>query len=65
MSEIRDIYTVKEFCEAVRISERQYFRMRAANDGPRVTILGGRHVIMRNEMLRWLAVHTENAYFDL
>jgi hypothetical protein len=62
---VSDLYTVKEFCEAVRISERQYFRMRAAGDGPRVTVLGGRHVISRNEMLRWLEAHTERYYFNV
>jgi predicted DNA-binding transcriptional regulator AlpA len=63
--ETRELLTVKEFCEHVRISLRQYYRMRANDDGPRVTVLGGRHVISRNEMKRWLAVHTEHNHFDV
>lgn len=60
-----DLYTVTEFCELVRISVRQYYRMRAADDGPSVTKLGGRHLISRDEMRRWLAAHTERQSFHV
>jgi hypothetical protein len=59
------MYTVKEFCLFVRISTRQYYRLRAADDGPRVTVLGGRHVISHDEARRWLAAHTERSYFSV
>ena len=49
------MYTIKEFCALVRISTRQYYRMRAAGDGPRVTRLGGRNLVSHEEMRRWLA----------
>jgi hypothetical protein len=58
-----NLYTVAEFCEVVRISKRQYFRLRARDDGPRVTTLGGRHLISHDEMRRWLADHTERKSF--
>jgi Helix-turn-helix domain len=61
----KDLYTVAEFCEAVRISIRHYYRLRAAGDGPRLTILGGRHLISRDETRRWLASHTERNYIDV
>ena len=63
METTKDLYTVSEFCEAVRISRRQYFRLRARDDGPRVITLGGRHLISRDEMKRWLADHTERQSF--
>jgi hypothetical protein len=59
------MYTVKEFCLFVRISTRQYYRLRAAGDGPRVTVLGGRHVISHDETRRWLAAHTERNYYSV
>jgi hypothetical protein len=59
----KDLYTIAEFSVAVRISQRQYYRLRAAGDGPRVTILGGRHLISHDEMKRWLASHTERNSF--
>jgi hypothetical protein len=65
MAITKDLYTVAEFCEAVRISIRHYYRLRAAGDGPRVTILGGVHLISHDETSRWLAKHTERNYFDV
>jgi hypothetical protein len=59
------MYTIKEFCSYVRISSRQYYRLRAAGDGPRVTILGGRHLISHAEANRWLTVHTEKNWIDV
>jgi hypothetical protein len=59
------VYTIKEFCALVRISTRQYYRMRAAGDGPRVTLLGGRNLVSHEEMRRWLAAHTEQNYFTV
>jgi hypothetical protein len=59
------MYTVKEFCVFVRISTRQYYRLRAAGDGPGVTILGGKHVISYDETRRWLAAHTERSHFTV
>ena len=56
------MYTVKEFCSFVRISTRQYYRLRAAGDGPRVIALGGRLVISHDEARRWLAVRS---YFSV
>ena len=63
--EIKDLYTPKEFCAAVRISYRHYFRLRKAGEGPRVIVLGGLHRISRDELERWLAVHTERRYIDV
>ena len=60
-----NVYTIKEFCALVRISTRQYYRMRAAGDGPRVTRLGGRNLVSHEEMRRWLAAHTEHNYFTV
>jgi hypothetical protein len=59
------MYTVKEFCLFVRISTRHYYRLRAAGDGPRVTALGGRHVISHDETRRWPATHTEQSHFTV
>ena len=61
----KGLYTVPEFCEAVRISIRQYYRLRAAGDGPRVTILGGVHLISHDWTNRWLDKHTERNWIDV
>jgi len=48
------LYTIDEFCEAVRISRRSYFRLRAEGEGPRLTILGGKHLVSKDETRRKL-----------
>jgi hypothetical protein len=65
MEIIVGLYTVTEFCEAVRISIRQYYRLRAAGDGPRLTILGGVHLVSHDETKRWLTKHTERNWIDV
>ena len=65
VAEQRALYTITKFCEAVCISRRSYFRLRAEGEGPRVTILGGVHLISHEETSRWLAKHTERNWIDV
>ena len=60
-----EMLTIREFCEACRISERQYHRLRAVGQGPDITRLGGRHLIQRTEMSRWIERRTENRFFEI
>jgi predicted DNA-binding transcriptional regulator AlpA len=53
------LFTIAEFCAAVRISERQYFRLRAEGQGPKATYLGGRVLISRTAIDHWLWQHEE------
>ena len=63
MNTAKDLYTIAEFCTAVRISKRHYYRLRAAGQGPRLITLGGRLLISHDESQRWLADHTERKSF--
>jgi len=65
MTERLEFYGITQFCEAVGISRRSYFRLRAEGDGPRVTILGGVHLISHQETRRWLAQHTERNWIEV
>jgi hypothetical protein len=60
-----ELFTITEFCKAVCISRRSYFRLRAEGQGPRVTILGGVHLISHDETRRWVANHTERNWIDV
>ncbi len=60
-----DFLTIAEFCAETRISPRHYYRLRAAGNGPDVTHLGGRQVIKRSELLRWVNDRTENRYLQI
>ena len=53
------LYTIQEFCAATRISQRQFFRIQAAGDGPRMIWLGGRKLISRSAIDSWLREHEE------
>jgi hypothetical protein len=53
------LFTISEFCAAVRISPRQYFRLRAEGRGPKVIFLGGRILISRGAIDQWLWQHQE------
>ena len=53
-----DLFTITEFCAAVRISTRQFHRIKSAGNGPRETRLGGCILIPRHEINRWLCQNT-------
>ena len=53
------LFTIREFCSAVRISERQFYRIQAAGDGPRMIGLGGCKLISRSALNQWLWKHEE------
>jgi hypothetical protein len=63
LTEIEEIsaslFTIQEFCAATRISQRQYSRLQAAGEGPRITWLGGRKLISRAALDHWLWEHQE------
>jgi hypothetical protein len=46
-------YTIKEFCEAHRISEPTYFRMQALGLGPRIMKALGRTIITNEAASDW------------
>lgn len=46
--------TFEEFCKEIKISSRTLQRLIAAGNGPRVTHLGGRRVILRETAEAWL-----------
>jgi hypothetical protein len=54
-----NLFTIPEFCASVRISERQYFRLRCDGRGPRVTAMGGKVLITRAAIQEWLHIWTE------
>ena len=58
----QNLLTIREFCQAMRISERQYFRMRAEGRGPNVTWMGGKVMITKRECEAWLHRWTEPVY---
>jgi hypothetical protein len=53
------LFTIGEFCAATRISQRQFFRIQAAGEGPRMIWLGGRKLISRSALNQWLWKHEE------
>jgi hypothetical protein len=53
------LFTIEEFCAATRISQRQFFRIQAAGEGPRMIWLGGRKLISRSALNQWLWNHEE------
>jgi hypothetical protein len=53
------LFTIQEFCAATRISQRQFFRIQAAGEGPRMIWLGGRKLISRAALNHWLWEHEE------
>jgi predicted DNA-binding transcriptional regulator AlpA len=53
------LFTIQEFCAATRISQRQFFRIQAAGEGPRMIWLGGRKLISRSALDSWLREHEE------
>jgi hypothetical protein len=63
MTEIQEIlgslFTIAEFCAATRISQRQFFRIQADGHGPKMIWLGGRKLISRAALNRWLWEHEE------
>jgi hypothetical protein len=48
-------YTITEFCEAHRISEAMYFKMRALGQGPNEMKVGARRLISFESAARWRA----------
>jgi predicted DNA-binding transcriptional regulator AlpA len=48
------LFTIQEVCAATRISQRQFFRIQAAGEGPRMIWLGGRKLISRAALDQWL-----------
>jgi hypothetical protein len=47
-------YTVKEFCQHARISERLYFKLQSRGEGPPVIRIGRRTVISREAARKWM-----------
>jgi hypothetical protein len=47
-------YTVNEFCQAFRISERHYFNLRDANKGPKEFRVGRRVLISVESAQAWV-----------
>ena len=54
-----ELMTIREFCVAARISYRQFFRLRAADEGPKVTWLGGKRMVTQEEAQNWIYSRTE------
>jgi hypothetical protein len=48
------MYTVKEFCELLRISPRYWALLRAQGRGPTITRVNGRIVISADAITEWL-----------
>jgi predicted DNA-binding transcriptional regulator AlpA len=52
---MNDLLTIREFCQAVRIGPATYFRLQASGEGPRVTRVGLKKVVIpRSEVKRWI-----------
>ncbi len=47
-------YTVDEFCGQVRISRSQFYRLQRRGEGPRLTRLGDRVVVLHETAHAWL-----------
>jgi predicted DNA-binding transcriptional regulator AlpA len=54
------LFTIREFCSACRISLRQFYRLQEQGEGPKMTWLGGRKLITRSALDRWLWEHEED-----
>jgi hypothetical protein len=54
MSEPELLFTVKEFCQQVRISKRHYSNLQSRGEGPKVIRLGRRVLIARETAKSWL-----------
>jgi hypothetical protein len=52
-----DAYSIPLFCARHGISERFYFKLKAAGRGPTEMRLGNRVLISREAALRWRAEH--------
>ena len=47
------VYSVREFCEAHRISKNQYYKLKRQGLGPREMQLGGKIVISLESAAAW------------
>jgi hypothetical protein len=47
------VYSIAEFCEAHRMSQTQYFRLRKRNEGPREMHVGTRVYISHEAAAAW------------
>ncbi|UPK40550.1 hypothetical protein IVB18_34705 [Bradyrhizobium sp. 186] len=57
----RAAYTIPEFCEAFRISERTYFNMRDEGCGPRELRIGRTVRISMAAAAEWAAAREQHA----
>jgi len=54
-----EAFTIPEFCQAHRISESLFYRLRAEGEGPVVMRIGARVLISKEAAARWRRVREE------
>ena len=52
-------YTIRTFCEAHKLSQAMYFKLKADKRGPRVTSVGSRRYITFEDAAKWRAQQQE------
>jgi hypothetical protein len=55
------MYTVREFCEWVKISRRHFDLLKAQGIGPTITRVDGRIMITKDSTAEWLKSHERAA----
>jgi hypothetical protein len=54
-------YTIRAFCEAHKLSQAMYFKMKAEKRGPRETAVGARRYITFEDAALWRAAQQQEA----
>jgi hypothetical protein len=55
------MYTVREFCELMKISRRHFDLLKAQGLGPTITRVGGRIMIAKDAAAEWLKMQERAA----